>query len=228
MNHITGTPREQLTVFPDAIEDYISAENPVHFLDAFVDTLDMTALGFQHAAVNETGRPPYHPKDMLKLYLYGYLNRIRSSRLLERETTRNLEVLWLLKRLTPDHKTISRFRQLHADALRSVFKQFVRICQNASLFGAELVAIDSTKFTASNARDRVKTRKQIDQSLQRVNESITEYLTQLEESDQRESTIETPPLTKESLQHKIIRLQHYASQLEDAREELKELSLKVV
>lgn len=221
MNHITGTPREQLTVFPDAIEDYISAENPVHFLDAFVDILDMTALGFQHAAVNETGRPPYHPKDMLKLYLYGYLNRIRSSRLLERETTRNLEVLWLLKRLTPDHKTISRFRQLHADALRSVFKQFVRICQNASLFGAELVAIDSTKFTASNARDRVKTRKQIDQSLQRVNESITEYLTQLEESDQRESTIETPPLTKESLQHKIIRLQHYASQLEDAREKLK-------
>jgi len=207
-------------MFPDAIEDYISAENPVHFLDAFVDTLDMVALGFQHAAPRETGRPPYQPKDLLKLYLYGYLNRIRSSRLLERESTRNLEVLWLLKRLSPDHKTISRFRQQHADALRSVFKQFVQLCQNASLFGAELLAIDSTKFTASNARDRVKTREQLDKSLHRVNESITEYLTQLEENDQRESVTEKPPVTKESLQQKITKLQHYASQLEDAKEKL--------
>lgn len=220
MNHITGTPREQLIMFPDAIEDYISPENPVHFLDAFVDTLDMSTLGFQHAAPKETGRPPYQPKDLLKLYLYGYLNRIRSSRLLERESTRNLEVMWLLKRLSPDHKTISRFRQQHSDAMRSVFKQFVLICQKASLFGSELVAIDSTKFTASNARDRVKTREQLDKSLQRIHQSITEYLTQLEENDQRENTAEKPPVSKESLQQKITELKRYASQLEEAKETL--------
>lgn len=220
MNHITGTAREQLVMFPDAIEDYISPENPVHFLDAFVDTLDMATLGFQHAAPKETGRPPYQPKDILKLYLYGYLNRIRSSRLLERESVRNLEVLWLLKRLSPDHKTISRFRQHHADALRSVFKQFVLLCQKASLFDAELIAIDSTKFTASTARDRVKTREQLSKSLQRVNQSITEYLTQLEENDQRENAAEKPSLSKESLQQKITELKQYASQLEDAKETL--------
>lgn len=129
-------------------------------------------------------------------------------------------MLWLLKRLSPDHKTISRFRQHHADALRSVFKQFVLLCQKASLFGAELVAIDSTKFTASNARDRVKTHEQLDKSLQRVNQSITDYLTQLEENDQRESTTEKPPVTKESLQQKITELKQYASQLKDAKETL--------
>jgi transposase len=217
MNHITGTPREQLIMFPDAIEDYISADNPVHFLDAFVDTLDMASMGFQHAAPKETGRPPYQPKDLLKLYLYGYLNRIRSSRLLERESTRNLEVMWLLKRLSPDHKTISRFRQQHADAMRSVFKQFVLLCQKASLFGAELVAIDSTKFTASNARDRVKTREHLDKSLQRIHQSITDYLTQLEENDQRESAVEKSPVTKETLQQKITELKSYASQFEEAK-----------
>jgi transposase len=207
-------------MFPDAIEDYISADNPVYFLDAFVDTLDMSSLGFQNAAPKETGRPPYQPKDLLKLYLYGYLNRIRSSRLLERESTRNLEVMWLLKRLSPDHKTISRFRQQHADAMRSVFKQFVLICQKASLFGVELVAIDSTKFTASNARDRVKTVEQLDKSLQRIHQSISEYLTQLEENDQHENAAEKPPVSKESLQQKITELKCYASQLEEAKDTL--------
>src|SRR3990172_247522 len=129
MEHISGTVREQITLFPEAIEDYITGENPVRFLDAFVDQLDMVPMGFRHATVNETGRPPYNPKDLLKLYLYGYLNRIRSSRLLERETKRNLEVVWLLKRLSPDHKTISDFRKDHAQALREVFKQFVVICK---------------------------------------------------------------------------------------------------
>ena len=111
MEHIVGTSREQLTLLPEAIEDYVSAENPVRFVDAFVNTLDLRSLGFQKVELAETGRPPYQPADLLKLYIYGYLNRIRSSRRLEHETTRNLEVLWLLKKLSPDHKTISNFRK---------------------------------------------------------------------------------------------------------------------
>ena len=175
MNHITGVAREQIILFPEAIEDYVSADNPVRFLDAFVESLETRALGFRHATVEETGRPPYHPKDLLKLYLYGYLNRIRSSRLLERESKRNLEVLWLLKRLSPDHKTISDFRRSNAEALRALFKQFVLTCSKLELFGAELVAIDSTKFKASNARNRVKDREQLDDTITRIGQSISQY-----------------------------------------------------
>ena len=183
MNHIIGLAREQITLFPEAIEDYISQENTVRFLDAFVEQLDTTAMGFNHAKLKETGRPPYHPKDLLKLYLYGYLNRIRTSRLLERETQRNLEVFWLLKRLQPDHKTISDFRRHNASAIREVFKQFVLLCKSLDLFGAELLAIDSTKFKASNARDRVKNKEQIDNSIAHITDSINQYLVQLDEND---------------------------------------------
>jgi transposase len=220
MEHVSGTPREQITLFPEAIEDYVSVDNPVRFLDAFVDGLDTVGLGFQHANLNETGRPAYDPKDLLKLYLYGYLNRIRSSRLLERESKRNLEVLWLLKRLSPDHKTISDFRRGNAEALRAVFKQFVVTCSKLELFGAELVAIDSTKFKASNARDRVKNREQLDNTITRIGESISQYLTQMEESDQHEETTGPPPVTKEALQEKIARLQKEKAQLQQARQGL--------
>jgi len=218
MEHVSGTSREQITLFPEAVEDYISADNPVRFLDAFVDSLDMASLGFQHADLNETGRPAYNPKDLLKLYLYGYLNRIRSSRMLERETKRNLELLWLLKRLTPDHKTISDFRRHNAEALRAVFKQFVLSCSQLELFGAELVAIDSTKFKASNARDRVKDRQQLDNTIARISESIAHYLAQLEDSDRCEKTAAPPTVTKDALQAKIARLHHQKAQLEEARQ----------
>ncbi|MCX6144504.1 MAG: IS1182 family transposase [Ignavibacteriales bacterium] len=226
MEHVNGTPRDQIALFPEAVEDYISADNPVRFLDVFVDSLDTVSLGFQHANLNETGRPAYNPKDLLKLYLYGYLNRIRSSRMLERETKRNLELLWLLKRLTPDHKTISDFRRRNAEALRAVFKQFVLSCSKLELFGAELVAIDSTKFKASNARDRVKDREQLDNTIVRISESIGQYLAQLEESDQREKTTASPSVTKEALQAKIARLHNQKAQLQEARQGLDENGAK--
>jgi transposase len=228
MQHIIGTPREQITLFPEAIEDYISPDNPVRFMDAFVDSLEMVDLGFQHATVKDTGRPPYDPKDLLKLYLYGYLNRIRSSRLLERETQRNLEVLWLLKRLSPDHKTISDFRRAHPEALRKVFKQFVLLCHKLELFGAELVAIDSTKFKASNARDRVKDQGQLNKTLAHINHSITQYLAQVEENDQQEDAASTAPLTQEALQEKIAHLEQQKTQLEDALRELQETDAKYI
>ncbi len=222
MHHQSGIAREQITLFPEAIEDYITADNPVRFLDAFVDQLDMGSLGFRHARVSETGRPPYNPKDLLKLYLYGYLNRIRSSRLLERETKRNLEVVWLLKRLSPDHKTISDFRKDHGQALREVFKQFVVTCTKLELFGQELVAIDSTKFKASNARDRVKDRKQLTDTIDRIGE----YLTQIEQNDEDEETSASPSVTKEALQGKIARLQQEKARLQKAHQELDQTQAK--
>lgn len=229
MNHITGTARDQITLFPEAIEDYISAENPVRFLDAFVDQMDMTRLGFQHASLKDTGRPPYDPKDLLKLYLYGYLNRIRSSRLLERETQRNLEVFWLLKRLAPDHKTISDFRKNNASALREVFKRFVLLCKQLELFGNELVAIDSTKFKASNARDKVKDKEQLDKSIARINESITQYLTQLEQNDTADEQLASASaLSAEALQEKITFLRQQKEHLAQARAELEQTGEKYV
>ena len=219
MEHITGTPRQQITFFPDALDDYIREDNPVRFLDAFVDGLDTQKLRFEHATVSSTGRPPYHPKDLLKLYLYGYLNRIRSSRRLEAESGRNLEVLWLLKRLSPDHKTISDFRRENPEPLRDVFKQFVQTCRELALFGKELVAIDSTKFKAHNSRDRVQSKKQLDDSIDRINKSIGRYLHQLDENDTKEGhTAPTP--TKEQLQEKIATLRGQKAQLDEARTQL--------
>lgn len=232
MEHITGTHREQITLFPEAVEDYIAEENAVRFLDAFVDSLDTITLGFEHANVSDTGRPPYQPRDLLKLYLYGYLNRIRSSRLLERETKRNLEVLWLLKRLSPDHKTISDFRRNNADALREVFKEFVRICKELELFSKELVAIDSTKFKAQNARDRVKDKQGLDKSIARINESITQYLQQLDDHDARDDapgrTESAAAMTKEELRKKIASLQDQKTRLEQAKTNLDQSGNKYV
>jgi len=222
MDHINGFAREQITLFPESVEDYITAENPVRFLDAFVDQLDITKLGFCHSEIKETGRPPYNPKDLLKLYLYGYLNRIRSSRLLERETQRNIEIFWLFKRLQPDHKTISDFRRNNAQALREVFKHFVLLCKSLEPFGAELLAIDSTKFKASNARDRIKDKEQVDKSIARVNESINQYLTQLNENDASDEYTASAsyPVKKEKLQRKIASLTRQKEQLEQAQAEL--------
>ncbi len=226
MDHIRGAAREQITLFPEAIEDYITPDNPVRFLDAYVDGLDTIALGFQHAQVKDTGREPYDPKDLLKLYLYGYLNRIRSSRLLERETQRNLEVLWLLKRLSPDHKTISDFRRNNATALRDTFKRFVLTCKELDLFAGELVAIDSTKFTASNARDRVKDAGQLQATIERLNASITGYLAQLDQNDGAEEGQDPAVLDKDQLQEKIQALRQQQATLQAARTELQETGQK--
>lgn len=225
MDHISGTQREQITLFPEAVEDYIADDNPVSFLDAYVDQLDISTLGFQYAIVKETGRPPYNPKDILKLYLYGYLNRIRSSRLLERETKRNLEVFWLLKRLSPDHKTISNFRKENAQALRETFKQFIILCKKLELFGNELVAIDSTKFKASNSGNRIKNKEQLDQRIARISESINQYLEQLDHTDSVDSQTDVP-LTKEQLLQKIASLTQNKQHLEQAEEELTQSNQK--
>jgi transposase len=138
MGYVEGTNREQVVLFPAVIDDYVSAENPVRFVEAFVKGLDLVALGFSKAEPEERGRPAYDPRDLLKLYIYGYVNEIRSSRKLERETIRNVEVMWLLRRLTPDHKTIANFRKDNALVLPGVFREFTKLCRGLQLFGAEL------------------------------------------------------------------------------------------
>ena len=154
MRHIPGIDRSQVLLLPEAVDDYVDRDNPVRFIDAFVDGLDLASAGFERAAPKATGRPGYDPADLLKLYIYGYLNRVRSSRRLEAESKRNLEVIWLLRRLSPDFKTIADFRRVNRAAFRQVFREFVRLCRELEQFGRELVAVDGTRIKAVNSRER--------------------------------------------------------------------------
>jgi len=154
MTYIPGVDRTQAVLLPEVLDDYVGPDHPVRFLDAFVAHLDLAGLGFQRAVPAETGRPGYDPGDLLRLYLYGYLHRIRSSRRLEQETHRNVELMWLLRRLAPDFKTIADFRRDHPQALKGVGREFILLCRRLDLFGGELLAIDGSKFRAVNARDR--------------------------------------------------------------------------
>ncbi len=158
MPYITGSNRHEVLLFPEALDDYITEDNPVRFIDAFVGNLDLAQLGFNRSTPAETGRPAYDPSDLLKLYIYGYLNRVRSSRRLEAETHRNIEVIWLLRGLKPDFKTIADFRRDNRAAFRPVFRAFVLLCRQLDLFGRERVAVDGTRIKAVNNKDRNFTR----------------------------------------------------------------------
>ena len=150
MSYLRGPDRSEVQLLPPCLDDYVAPDAPARFIDAYVEGLDCRALGFTHAQPKTTGRPPYHPADLLKLYLYGYLHRVRSSRRLEAEAARNLEVIWLLRRLRPDFKTIADFRKDNRAAFKPLFKHFNLLCRKLDLFGAELVAIDGSKFKAVN------------------------------------------------------------------------------
>ena len=158
MTHITGVDRSQALLLPESLDNYVGPENPVRFIEAFVDKLDLAAAGFARVRAKATGRPGYAPGDLLKLYIYGYLNRIRSSRRLEAETHRNVELIWLLRHLRPDFKTIADFRRDNRQAFRPIFRQFVLLCKELDLFGRELLAVDGTRIKAVNNKDRNFTR----------------------------------------------------------------------
>jgi len=189
MAYQEGIAREQAILFPETIDDYIAEDNPVQFIDAFVDSLDLRLLGFKRAQPEETGRPPYHPGDMLRLYIWGYLNRVRSSRCLEKETHRNVEVMWLIKKLTPDFKTIADFRKDNRDALRRVYKEFTLVCKGLGLFGGELISIDGSKFRAVNCKKRNFNRAKLMKRIKEIEEEIEKYLRELEENDAKEATV---------------------------------------
>jgi transposase len=205
MNHRRGLDRSQTLLFPERLEDYIAAENPVRFLDAFVGSLDLHALGFAKARCADTGRPPYDPAVLLKLYLYGYLHRLRSSRLLEAECQRNVEVIWLLGKLAPDFKTIADFRKDHLQPLKAVARQFTLLCRKLELFGGELLAIDGSKFAAVNARDQNFNAAKLQDLITRADARLAEYLQQLDAADTAEPG--AAALTKTGLAAKIATLQ---------------------
>jgi transposase len=197
--------RSQTLLFPERLEDYIGPENPVRFLDAFVGALDLHALGFARARCADTGRPPYDPAGLLKLYLYGYLHRVRSSRSLEAECHRNVEVLWLLGKLTPDFKTIADFRKDNLKPIKAVARQFTLLCRKLELFGGELLAIDGSKFVAVNARDQNFNAAKLQDLIDRADARLAEYFQQLDTADAAEPGAAT--LTQKELATKIAALQ---------------------
>ena len=202
---VEGADRGQSTLLPECLEDWIDDENPVRVIDAFVEALDLAGLGFEGTEPSATGRPAYHPATLLKLYVYGYLNRVQSSRRLEREAGRNLELLWLLGRLVPDHKTIADFRKDNGPALKRVCARFVELCREMGLLATASVAIDGSKFKAVNNRDRNFTGGKVERRRAQLEESIARYLDQLDTADLQEPS-ETLALKTTRLKDKLAKL----------------------
>src|SRR5437016_2764426 len=217
MAHVTGQSRYQSTLFPEILDEVVSIDDPVRVIDAFVETLDLTALGFSKVAAEEMGRPPYAPGDLLKLYIYGYLHRVRASRRLEAETRRNVQVMWLLNRLTPAFKTIADFRKDHAEAIVGVCRAFIRFCREQSLFGAELLAIDGTRIAAVASRKQVMTPQRIAKLNEAIDRKVAEYLAAMDEADRQEPAAASTPANVAaavaSLQAQRARLQGQARDL---------------
>jgi transposase len=228
MGYIRGESRNQIYLLPETLDDYIGEENPVRFLDAFVEKLDIQELGFERATAAETGRPGYDPADLLRLYLYGYLNRIRSSRRLEKEAARNLELMWLLGKLRPDFKTIADFRKDNLEAIKQVCREFTLLCKELDLFGGELIAIDGSKFQAVNGKKRNFTSAKLKERLEEIDGKIVAYLKQLDSQDAEEAQIQTPQAEQmkqklEQWQERKQRYQDYQQQLQKSGD--KQISL---
>ena len=220
---VEGEDRRQSWLLPGSLDDYVTEDNPVRVVEAFIDELDLAALGFAGMEPATTGRPAYHPSTLLKIYLYGYLNRIQSSRRLEREAGRNIELMWLTNRLAPDFKTIANFRRDNGAAIRAVCRQFVLLCRTMGLFSAAVVAIDGSKFKAVNNRDRNFTAHKAARRIEQVEASIERYLATLDRADRENSDI--PEARVDRIREKIAGLRRQmqflksmARQVEDARD----------
>ena len=207
---VEGESRLQSTLFPDQLDDYIAEDNPVRVIDVFVDEMDLYKMGFKIIPA-QTGRPAYHPATMLKIYIYGYLNRVQSSRRLEHETQRNVELMWLLGRLTPDFKTIADFRKNNTKAIQSVCREFVMICRKLDLFSDAFVAIDGSKFKAVNHRDLNFTRAKLKYRINLIDESIAKYLSQIDSADRQEALV--AKVRVERLENKISNLKKEVKRL---------------
>ncbi|MCQ4314412.1 IS1182 family transposase [Pseudomonas stutzeri] len=217
---IQGEHRGQSTLLPESLDDYVSDTSPVRVVDVFVDELDLVSLGFESATPADTGRPAYHPAILLKIYIYGYLNRIQSSRRLERETQRNVELMWLTGRLMPDFKTIANFRKDNSKAIRGVCRQFVVLCQQLGLFGENLVAIDGSKCKAVNNRDRNFTSAKLKRRMEEIESSISRYLTALDAADQAEPKSSQPKAAR--LEERIVKLKAQMKELQAIEIQLNE------
>ena len=208
---IEGEDRSQSTLFPEHLDDYIGEDNPVRVIDVFVEELDLKGLGFEGMQPEVTGRPAYHPTSLLKIYIYGYLNRIQSSRRLERETQRNVELIWLTGRLMPDFKTIADFRRDNGKAIRRVCREFIVLCRDLKLFCEAIVAIDGSKFKAVNNRDKNFTDRKLKARMQQLEESIARYLTELDRADRE------PALVSEA------RVEHIKEKVATVKAQMREL-----
>ena len=218
MKYIGGQDRSQIALLPDCIEDYIGEDNPVRVIDAFVESLDLAGTGFIRTTPKGTGRPPYNPKDLLKLYVYGYFNKIRSSRKLMTECARNVELFYLLKKLTPDFRTISDFRKDNAKALKNVFRAFVKLCIKLNLYKKELLAIDGSKFRAVNSKDNTYNAEALEKKLKRIDDHISEYLSQMDEADKTEPDAPTPEQIRAAIQELTQRKEKYQEYLKELLE----------
>ena len=225
--HVNGTHRDQTVLFPNTVDQYVEKENPVRFIDAFVDSLNLEKLGFKHSILAETGRPSYDPSDLLKLYIYGYLNQVRSSRKLEKECHRNLEVIWLMKKLAPDHKTIADFRKDNVDCIKPVFKEFVYLCRSLDLYGAQLVAIDGTKFKAVNSKSNNLNEKTVALRLKQTEEKIAKYLKEMDKNDTADAN-ENESVKDEELKQKIDKLEEEKQRYEQVQNQMKATGQKEV
>lgn len=219
MDYINGEDRNQVSYTLSCLDDFINENNPVRVIDAFVDSLDMEELKFSKIKLADTGRPPYDPKHLLKLYIYGYMNRIRSSRRLEAETHRNLELMWLINKITPDFKTISDFRKDNKEAISGIFKKFVLLCKGWDLFGKELVAIDGTKIRAQNSKKKNFNNDKLDKRIKELNEKINEYLKSMDENDRAEEN--SNEITKSDIAKRLEELKQRKQKYETYKETLK-------
>jgi transposase len=215
---IEGEARSQCLLFPERLDEWIEEENPVRVIDAFVEELDLKALGFEGSIPAETGRPGYHPAMLLKIYIYGYLNRVQSSRRLEREAQRNVEVVWLTGRLMPDFKTIADFRKDNGPAIRKVCASFIELCREMKLFTETVVAIDGSKFKAVNNRDRNFTERKIKSRLAHLDKSVKQYLNDLDRADREPATV--PESRVANLKEKIAAIKSEMKKLARIKEQL--------
>ena len=217
---VEGEDRTQLTFLPGCLDDYVSEDNPVRVVEVFVDQLDLRAMGFERVAPADTGRPSYHPSGLLKIYIYGYLNRIQSSRRLERETQRNVELMWLTGRLTPDFKTIADFRHDNGKAIRNVCRQFIVLCRRLDLFSQSIVAIDGAKFKAVNNRDRNFTSGKVRARMEQIEHSIERYLAAMDTADRTHSEVAEAKTSR--LTDKIAKLKQQMQDLQAMEQRLQE------
>lgn len=219
MSFIKGINRNQAQIFPEYLEDYVDEENPVRVIDAFINSLDIKKYNFTKNNPDKPGAPSYDPKDMLKLYIYGYINAVRSSRKLEKSTYNNIEVMWLIKKLHPDFKTIADFRKENKKQLKNILKEFNLLCKDWGLFSGKMIAVDGTKFRADNSKRNNYSKKKIDRQLSYIEKSIEKYMNEMDKGD-KEPEIETK-YTKDELKEKIKKLKERKTFYEDLNEELK-------
>src|SRR6516162_9667937 len=215
---VEGEDRQQIALLPPCLEDYVTENNPVRVVEAFVDELDLATLGFEGVVPEATGRPSYHPSTLLKISIYGYLNTVQSSRRLEREAQRNVEVMWLTGRLTPDFKTIADFRRDNGPAIRATCRQFGMLCRQLELFSEAIRAIDGSKFKAVNNRDKNFTPNKLQRRMEQIEASINRYLSGLDAADRQEG---------ETAQAKAVRLKDKIAALKEQLQEFKKIAVAV-